>query len=54
MFPTTTENLRSVPFCQGRVERDDPRNSNNINRPSDFPASPATREGTIGFMPIML
>jgi hypothetical protein len=32
------------------VDINDPRNPNNVNRPGDFPASPATREGTIGFM----
>ena len=32
------------------MDINDPRNPNNVNRPSDLPASPATREGTIGFM----
>lgn len=32
------------------MDINDPRNPNNVNRPSDFPASPAPREGTVGFM----
>ena len=32
------------------MDINDPRNPNNVNRPGDFPASPATREGTLGFM----